>query len=109
MSLEGMLWRTVIMGVGATAVSSLQLLQKYGNGRFIPLKQWVMITAVSGLLVGAISIGATLLFMIIKTGLHAHGPEFTPSEISWVVQQLPLWAIIGLLAGSGLGLLTRNS
>jgi hypothetical protein len=108
LSLEGMLWRVVVMGAGTTAVSTLHLLQKWVNGRFIPVKWWVGLTAVTGLLTGLTSVGTTLLFMVIKTGIHAHGPEFTPAEITWIVQQLPLWAVIGFLIGSSLGLLTAG-
>jgi NhaP-type Na+/H+ or K+/H+ antiporter len=50
----------------------------------------------------------TLVFMAIKTGLHAHGPEFTLQEIQWVSQQTPLWAAVGLLIGLGLGMLTAR-
>ena len=46
----------------------------------------------------------TLLIMAVKTGLHGHGPEFSPAEISWVIDQIPLWSLVGLLAGLGVGI-----
>ena len=107
-SLEGALWRVMLMGVGATAVSLLHLLQKYGGGRVISWPRWLGLTAIIGLLFGLGSSLLTLVFMAIKTGLHAHGPEFTLQEIQWVSQQTPLWAAVGLLIGLGLGMLTAK-
>ena len=65
------------------------------------------VTAVFGALLGLGSALFTLLFMAVKTGLHAHGPEFTAEEVNWVVQQIPLWTVVGLLGGLGLGLLLK--
>jgi hypothetical protein len=107
-SLEGALWRVMVMGVGVTAVSLLHLLQKYGGGRLISWPHWLGLTAVIGLLFGLGSSLLTLVFMAVKTGLHAHGPEFTLQEIEWVSQQTPLWAAVGLLIGLGLGMLTAR-
>ncbi len=106
MSLEGRLWQVVAMGVGWTAVLLLYLIQKQlggrlAAGRLTAVWQW----AVAGLLMGVGSGVLTLVFMVVKTGLHAHGPEFSQVEIVWVLQRTPLWALSGLLAGLGLGLL----
>ena len=61
-------------------------------------------TAVTVALFGFLTALLTLFFMALKTGLHAHGPEFTPSEINWVIARIPLWTAVGLLSGAGLGL-----
>ncbi len=66
-----------------------------------------MIMAFGGLLFGLGSVFLTLFFMAMKTGLHAHGPEFTSFEINWVLQQAPIWAAAGVVAGLGLGLLMK--
>ena len=42
---------------------------------------------------------------VFKTGVHAHGPEFSPAEIGWLMQQAVLWSLVGTIAGAGLGLL----
>ncbi len=105
MSLEGALWRVVIMGAGVTAVTLSHFLQKYGGGHIVSTRKWVMITAVTGLLFGLLSGPMTLIFMAVKTGLHAHGPEFTPDQITWAIHQIPIWTTVGFLAGLGLGLL----
>ena len=107
-SLEGGLLRVVWMGVGVTAVSTLRLLQKQVGGRTMKVGWWVGLTAVTGAISGLLSVGITLIFMIIKTGLHAHGPEFTPSEIEWVIQQWSLWGAIGLLCGSAIGFISAG-
>jgi hypothetical protein len=107
-SLEGRVWRVVVMAVGVTAVSLLHLLQNKLGGRTVSLWQWLSITAVLGLCLGGGSGLLTLVFMAVKTGIHAHGPEFTLSQIQWVSQQTPLWVIIGLLTGIGLGMLTAK-
>ena len=80
-------------------------MQRFMGGRSLSVWRGLVGTAVVGLLVGFSSGVLILLFMVVKTGLHAHGPEFTPSEINWVIQQLPLWSLIGLLAGLGVGFL----
>ena len=92
----------------ATAVSLTYLSQHFLGGRTFSVKQWWGITAVLGLLLGLGSGLLTLLFMAVKTGLHAHGPEFTPPEVTWLLQQILLWTAVGLLAGLGLGLLTSK-
>ncbi len=107
-SLEGSLGRVSVMGVGVTLVAAGQLTQRYLGGRAVSVGAWMGITAVLGLLTGVISVGMTLVFMAVKTGLHAHGPEFTQAELNWVMQQLPLWGIVGLLLGTAVGLLAAG-
>ena len=48
---------------------------------------------------------AVLLLMAVKTGLHAHGPEYSAAQLAAVVGQWPLWIGAGALAGAGVGLL----
>lgn len=102
---EGVLWQALLLGVGTTAVLILHLGQKYLGGRALAVGPWLGMTAVSGLCLGAGSGLLTLFFMAMKTGLHAHGPEFSLEEINWVMGRTPLWALVGLLSGLGLGLL----
>jgi hypothetical protein len=104
-SLEGSLAGVILMGMSTTAVLLLYLGQQFLGGHVFSVKQWLGITAVLGLLFGLGSGIFSLLFMIIKTGLHAHGPEFTPPEVNWLMQQILWWAIVGLLAGLGLGMI----
>ncbi len=107
-ALEGELWRVVLMGVGWTAVSLGYSWQKWLGGRMVSGWRWWGVTAVTGLLLGLGSSLLTLAFMALKTGLHAHGPEFTPAEINWILQQSPLWSAAGLFAGLGLGQILKG-
>ena len=105
---EGALWRVIVMGSGSAAIIVLRLLQKYGRGRVLALRQWLGVAAGLGLLFGMGSGFLTLVFMAVKTGLHAHGPEFSLQEIEWVSGQIPLWSAAGLLVGLGLGMLSAK-
>lgn len=104
MSLEGALWRVVLMGVATTIVAGVYLWQKWWGGKRVRQGIGVLVTAVTGLLIGGGSIVLVLIFMALKSGLHAHGAEFSPAEIDWLFSQLPLWTAVGLLTGLGLGL-----
>lgn len=103
-SLEGALVQVVAMGVATTAVSLGHLVQRRWGGRQLTRPKWLLLATAVGTALGSGGVLLTLLFMVMKTGLHAHGPEFTPAEIAWVWQQLPLWTISGGLAGLGLGM-----
>ncbi len=104
-SLEGSLVRVIIMGT-ATAVLLLgHGWQRWFGGKQVARGVGVLVTAVSGAILGGSSGLLALVFMAVKTGLHAHGPEFSQVEIAWVWHMLPLWTAVGLLMGLGLGLL----
>lgn len=106
-ALEGGLAATVI----AAVLSSLLFLGRLANrvvaGRDLTAGAWLLVTAVFGALLGLGSAVLTLVLMGIKTGIHAHGPEFSVIELNWVLEQITLWTLAGLLAGFGLGLLLK--
>jgi hypothetical protein len=79
------------------------------GGKRLPAWKWMGVTAVTGLAIGFFSAILTLVFMAVKTGLHAHGPEFRPQEISWLIQQIPFWTTGGFLAGLGVGLIRTGT
>lgn len=103
-ALEGQLLRVLFLGMGVTVVGLGWGVQRWLGGRALPLAGWLLLWVGLGLLLGLGSGGLTLFFMALKTGLHAHGPEFTPLQIAWVVQRTPFWGFLGLLLGLGLGL-----
>lgn len=104
-SLEGALVQVVVMGT-ATAVLLLgHGWQRWLGGKTVKRGLGLLVTAVSGGLLGAGSALLALVFMAVKTGLHAHGPEFTQAEIAWVWNVLPLWTAVWLLVGLGVGLI----
>ncbi|MCL4869500.1 MAG: hypothetical protein KJ063_11065 [Anaerolineae bacterium] len=103
--LEGDLGQTVLLGVASCVTAAARLIEKVGRGRVLSRLLWLLSLGLMGLLIGAGSVVATLAYMALKTGLHAHGPEFTPTEIAWVWGQLPLWSLVGGLIGLGLAAL----
>ena len=105
---EGDLRRVTLLGVAAALVAIGWLAQRYLGGSTLSRPHWITVAVLMGLAWGAGSVIFTLLFMALKTGLHAHGPEFTAAEINWVWQQLALWTFAGGLAGLGTGLLVSS-
>ncbi|MCP4422741.1 MAG: hypothetical protein GY805_39535 [Chloroflexi bacterium] len=92
------------MGIVTTIVAAGYLWQRWLGGKTVERGVGVLLTAVSGLLIGGGSVVMVLIFMAVKSGLHAHGAEFSPAEIDWLFGQLLLWTAVGLLTGLGLGL-----
>lgn len=103
--LEGNLAQAVLMGVWVALLTAARLAQRWLGGRTLGRGRWLLAAALFGLYLGLGSAIFTLLAMTVKTGLHAHGPEFTRAEINWVLEQLPYWTAAGLLAGLGLSLI----
>lgn len=102
---EGALWRVLLLAVGTTAVVLLTLIQRFLGGRVLSGRWWLALTAVAGALFGGGTAVVGLLLMVLKTGLHSHGPEFTIREIIWLVAQIQPWLLVGALTGLGLGML----
>ncbi|MGW8319863.1 MAG: hypothetical protein ACWGPS_11500 [Candidatus Promineifilaceae bacterium] len=105
-SLEGALWQVVALSVGLTLLGGLHLVRFWLGGRAVKPSQLLLVCAALGGIGGLACALLALALMAVKTGLHGHGPEFTPTQIDWVVSQMPLWGVSGTLAGLGLGLLT---
>ena len=104
-SWEGALIRVAIMGTATMILLLGYGWQQWLGGKMVGRAVGLGVTAVSGSLLGAGSNLLTFVFMAVKTGLHAHGPEFTRAEIAWVWGMLPLWTAVGLLMGLGAGLI----
>lgn len=104
-ALEGNLGRVMTLGWGVTLLLVAYVWQGWLAGRRIGLAAWLALSAALGTLTGFAGAVFTLLFMAVKTGLHAHGPEFNVEQIDWVVGQIPWWTSAGLLVGIGLGLI----
>lgn len=104
-ALEGDLRRDTLLGIWVMIVAVLQIMERVVGGRQLSRPRWLAVTSLAGLLCGAGSVLTTISLMALKTGLHAHGPEFTPAEVAGVWAQLPLWSLVGAIAGLGLGLI----
>lgn len=104
--LEGSMFRVILMGVSTAVLGIGHWIQRQWEKRPFSFIGWLGKTAVLGIVFGGGSAILTLFFMAMKTGLHAHGPEFTPAQLMWIVRQIPVWTISGGIAGLGLGFLT---
>lgn len=104
-TLEGSLGRVILLATCLSLLASSYLAQRYLGGRQLTLNRWLIIATSGGALVGFTCAVLSVLFMAVKTGLHSHGPEFSPREISWIISQTPIWTAAGSLAGLGGGLL----
>jgi len=107
-SLEGSIGQALLLSAGFSILLLGYLYQRFLGGRHLSYRAWLLISTVAGLLLGLLFGLLTLLLMAVKTGLHGHGPEFSPDQISWLLQQIPLWSVIGLIAGLGLGLIVAG-
>ena len=105
MALEGSVASDVALAAAALALLAGVGIARLAGGRELSPDAGVALGAVIGLVYGAGLALLTLFLMALKTGLHAHGPEYSAAEIAWVWRQLPLWAGAGVLAGAGLALL----
>jgi len=105
MPYEGLLWLVMIVGI------LLTLLWGWMFFRQTPLLSGlgpVGRPAAFGALLGLVAPILILGLMILKTGVHAHGPEYSPLEIRWITQQIAIWPFVGSLAGFGISFLGRS-
>jgi hypothetical protein len=105
-SLEGVLWRVVLMGVWVLVLGLGYGGQRWLGGRLFGWWGWVFLGAGVGGSAGIFLPILIFAFMAIKTGLHAHGVEFLAEDIVWVFEQMWVWGIAGILTGLGMALLT---
>jgi hypothetical protein len=106
--LEGNLLRVIGLGLFAAGLILLTVIQRRWAGRSLSSRRWLVLCAVGGLWLGLGGAMLTLLFMALKSGLHAHGWEYSVAETQWMVQQLPIWGVSGLLLGVGVGLISAG-
>lgn len=105
MPFEGIFWLVTTVGVGITFLWGWVVYQQTACLR----SQKVQIRiATFGVLAGLIAPAVVLALMVLKTGIHAHGPEFTAEEIIWITRQFLIWPIAGGIAGLGFGMLATS-
>jgi hypothetical protein len=105
MALEGDLRWDLILALALALLALGHLALRYPGGRTMTAGRFVVLAAAAGIAGGFGAVVITLFLMILKTGMHAHGPEYTSQEITWVWSQMPIWGGAGGLAGLGLALL----
>ncbi|MBP6789247.1 MAG: hypothetical protein KA170_16775 [Candidatus Promineofilum sp.] len=105
LALEGDVGRDGLLAGWGLALLALWVAVRLLGGRELGPGRVAALGAAAGLGWGAALGPAVLLLMAVKTGLHAHGPEYSAAQIAAVVGQWPFWAGAGVLAGAGVGLL----
>ena len=109
LALEGDLRQVIGLGSLVVAVAWGQLWQRLFGGRQLRVWRFLALMVVSGALGGLVINLVVLILMAVKTGVHGHGPEFSPAEIDWVIAQLGPWLLIATLIGLGLGLIVGST
>lgn len=104
-ALEGNLVRVTVLACAVTVWLVAAVFRRWIARRQFGLASWIAVCGALGAIGGFSGAMLTLLFMALKTGLHAHGPEFSPAQIAWVLRQAPWWTSAGLLAGMGLAMI----
>lgn len=106
LALEGSVVRDLLLAIPLSALGMYYLVARFFDGHERSSGWVIALSSFVGLAYG-VGLALMMLFiMALKTGLHAHGPEYMPAEVVWVWRQLPLWGGVGALAGLGLGLLS---
>ena len=109
MPFEGLLSRVVPVGILLTVIWIVVAVNRYGEiaYRFFSgmMIGELVVWSAAGVVVGLLAPLTIIGLMILKTGIHAHGPEFTRLETWWVLNQFSDWGLLGLLSGFGFGLL----
>lgn len=111
MPFEGIFWYVMSVGVLLTGLWGWVLHQRYKNAvlsRFGNSAAVVVYWAVTGGMAGLSAPAVILGLMVLKTGVHAHGAEYTPLEILWVAHQFGPWLMYGTIIGLGIGLITTG-
>lgn len=105
---EGALYRVLAMSCLLSLTLTGLVYRRYLGGRLYSGGSYVLLVAGIGLILGLMVGLMAPALMVIKTGLHSHGPEFTLDQFSWVFRQIPLWMLAGSIAGAGVGLVSLN-
>lgn len=108
MPFEGIFWFVTGVGILLTGVWVWVLHQRYKQivlNWFPSPAAGVVYWALTGGMAGLIAPAFILGLMVLKTGVHAHGAEYTPLEILWVAHQFGTWLMWGAAVGFGVGLI----
>lgn len=108
MPFEGILRLVITVGIVLTILWVWVFHQRYKNQllqRFSGAPAFVGYWAITGGIAGLLAPAVILGLMVLKTGVHSHGPEFRQIEILWVLGRFYQWGGLGLLIGLAIGLL----
>ena len=105
MPFEGLLWLVTSVGISLALLWGWVV---YRQTSFLSGLGPLGRTSVFGAIIGLATPLLILGLMVLKTGVHAHGPEYSPAEIAWITQQITIWPFVGGLAGFGLASIGRS-
>lgn len=111
MPFEGILTLVMPVGILLTVIWVAVGVNYYGDSArqfFSEIIGEIVVWSAAGGAAGLLAPLTIVGLMILKTGIHAHGPEFTPLETRWVLNQFFKWMGIGLLIGLGIGLIKSS-
>lgn len=94
----------MLLAAWGVALVALAGAARVVGGRRLSAGQVVALAGAVGPAAGAAVVPMTLAAMALKTGLHAHGPEYTVAQLAAVWAQWPVWLVAGGVAGVGLAL-----
>lgn len=95
----------ILFAISFCTLFAVTLLKSSKNQLRTSLRTYILV----GILAGAAVSPTALLFMALKTGLHAHPvPDYSKFQIMSVIKQTPIWIISGLLVSIGFGILEKT-
>ena len=101
---------------GTTAVQLLSLiislalaltgLARWSQRRRLEARGWLLSSSIAGTLGGGLIGPMAVTLMMLKTSLHLHAePDFAAADLIHVLRASPLWAVVGLTIGLGMGVI----
>jgi hypothetical protein len=105
LSAEDSVWLVTVLGFLLSLLSAAHAIFRLSGRRF-DARLWIPAAAIVGALVGAGTVVATVVLMLLKTSVHSHlFPDYPFPLISGIVERLLPWIAAGALAGLALALL----
>lgn len=99
---DNAVWTAALFGVGVAALGVRALLAQR------PIIRVGVAALAGGLIGGGGAVGAAAL-MLLKNGLHGHlFPDYPFGVIEAMLARAPAWALAGLLAGAGWGMIAKQ-
>lgn len=100
----------VILGSGVAGLLGIWWVKRHYAGQRI-FGRWVLIlTTLSGAIIGSGSIVITTALMFFKTAWHAHlFPDYPIEMMLAMLTRLPVWGVAGALMGLAAGILRHET
>ncbi len=95
------------LGTGLAVLFVVHALARQVGGKALGWRRWLVTLGTAGLIAGAGASLATATLMAIKVSIHGHpgALDYSPQAVIATLTYLPAWALAGILAGLGIGLI----